>query len=109
MEVWPRGAGLVQMAMNGLADLALDHLLVFMFSEGNIETGFASSRMQSFPEALKGLSSAEREALSASAARVLARFDMPPDEHGYKPEINAAEREFLEALASGELYEQWCR
>jgi hypothetical protein len=96
--------------MNGLADMALQHLLVCMFAgEGIIDSRIASRYMEGFPEDLKGLTPDERAALSASAQRALARMNCPPDEHGYKAPINHDETAFLEVLASGELYEQWCQ
>lgn len=98
--------------MNGLADIVLDYLCTMMFPpEGDIDSGYASRVMQSFPELLTGLSTEERVALSAAAGRALANLQRPPDEHGYSPAGTVSEDQiaFLETLASGELYEQWCQ
>jgi hypothetical protein len=96
--------------MNGLADIVLDYLLVWMFhGESNIDPDFACKQMEVYPELIKGLTKEERVALSASARRRLAEIAAPPDEYGYKPRTDKNVIEFLEVPASGDLYEQWCK
>ena len=96
--------------MNGLADIAVQYLCTFMFSdEANIDPDFASKEMQSFPKFIAALSDDERAALSAAARRALDYMLRPPDDYDYTTASRVSEEEkaFLESLASGELYEQW--
>lgn len=103
--------------MNGLADIAINYFCAFLFpgDPSNIDSDFAGIHIQSFPEFTAGLSPEERVALSAAAKRALDFMLQPPDEYGYTPgslvsdEESDEEKEFLQLLASGELYDQWCK
>jgi len=96
--------------MSGLADIVLEYLCTLMFySEGNIDADFASRELEVLPELFRDLSPEERAALSQAAQRALDKNRQSPDEYGYKPRIPDQETEFLEALASGELYSEWCK
>jgi hypothetical protein len=94
--------------MNGLADMALLYLTVCMFAgEGNIDSDFADMHMQGFTELLQALSANERSALSDAARRTVVFMNQPPDQYGYKPVVNESEKNFLESLASGEIFKHW--
>jgi len=96
--------------MSGLADIVLDYLCTLMFySEGNIDAEFASRELELLPELFRDLSPEERGALSQAAQRALDKHRQPPDEYGYKPQISDHETDFLEALARGDLYAEWCK
>ena len=83
-----------------------------MFSpDGNIDPDFACRQMESFPDLIAHLSDEERTALSAAAQRALDFLLAPPDEYGYTraSHVSTEQKSFLESLASGELYKDWCR
>ena len=97
--------------MDGLADIAVQYFCTILFADSNnINPDFSSKEFQSFPEFVTALSDDERTALSAAAQRSLDFMLRPPDEHGYTPAATVRDdiKTFLEMLASGEIYEQWC-
>ena len=86
-----------------LADLAVHYLCTMMFAgEGEIDPGFASREMESFPDWLREMSSGERAAVSAAAGRALDRLRTQSGGG-----ISEDQLAFLEVLANGELYTQW--
>ena len=97
--------------MKGLAEIVLDHLCIFMFDEENIDSNFASRHIEIFPDYLTHLSEEERKALSTAAEALLNRLMAEPDEYGYSARklVTEEEKSFLEVLANGELYKQWCQ
>lgn len=92
--------------MKGLADIALWHFRLFMFSDDeSIDPDFAVREMESFPAMMQALTPGERAALSAAAQRELDLMAQPPDQYGYKPVVNKNEKAFLEAMVSGEAFQ----
>lgn len=55
------------------------------------------------------LSQEEKGALSDVAREIQEKLLAEPDEHGYTPRslTTDEQKEFMEALATGELFEQW--
>jgi hypothetical protein len=94
--------------MKGLADIALAYFCTILFSgDENIDSDFAAREMEQFPELIRDLTAAERTALADAAKRTLDAVDQPPDQYGYKPRVSQEYRDFLDSLASGEIFTAW--
>jgi len=95
--------------MNGLAKAALDYFIAFIFPAEGIDADYAEQVWQSFPEYVVAMDDAQRDALSTAARNRIAYLKRGPDEHGYDAGLDAPAGllDFLELVASGEIYEQW--
>lgn len=96
--------------MTTLAELAFEYLWLVLFAgEDVIDLDYSVKCQESLSNYFAALTPNERAALSEVAASVQARLLAEPDEHGYTPRklVTEEQRQFLAALASGELFEQW--
>lgn len=96
--------------MKTLAELAFEYLWLIMFADEDvIDLDYSVKCQESLSTCFAALTPDERTALCEVAKSVQARLLAEPDEHGYTPRklVTEEQREFLAALASGELFEQW--
>jgi hypothetical protein len=96
--------------MKTLAELAFEYLWLIMFADEDvIDLDYSVKCQESLPSYFSALTLQEREALSAVAGLTQARLLAEPDKDGYTPRslVTEAQKEFLSALASGELFDQW--
>jgi hypothetical protein len=96
--------------MKVLAELAFDYLWLLLFEgEEVIDLDYSVKHQESLPEYFSSMSQEERLALSQVAREAQARLLAEPDEHGYTPRslITNEQKEFMNALATGELFDQW--
>ncbi len=83
--------------MNVLAEQTLEFICALMFAEeGIIDRDYWSGYVESIPEIFLQMTQGEREVLSNAARLRLKRVD------------NEEELAFCEAVASGDIYSQWC-
>lgn len=96
--------------MKVLAEIVFDHIWLLLFEgEEIIDLDYSVKMQESLPEYFSAMSQEERGALSDVAREIQAKLLAEPDEHGYTPRslITDEQKEFMEALATGELFEQW--
>jgi hypothetical protein len=96
--------------MRTLAELTFEYLWLLMFAgEDTIDLDYSVKCQESLPEYFAAFTAEEKAALAAVAANVQSRLLAEPDQHGYTPRkiVTDEEKQFLSALASGELFEQW--
>jgi hypothetical protein len=96
--------------MKTLAELSLEYLWLVLFAEDDIiDLDYSVECQESFSNYFAALTTQEREALSEVAVNVQARLLAEPDKDGYTPrkQVTEEQRQFLAALASGTLFEQW--
>jgi hypothetical protein len=96
--------------MKTLAELSFEYLWLLLFAgEEVIDLDYSVKCQESLPNYFAALTPQERAALSEVATSVQARLLSEPDAHGYTPRklVTEEQRQFLKALASGELFEQW--
>ena len=92
--------------MKTLAHVALDHLLLLLFGvQDQIDPDYQSSAVAEIPAILLALTREEREALSQAASERLSRVRaMFPDAIRQGDSMDATEGDFLDSLASGEVF-----
>jgi len=96
--------------MKTLAELTFDYLWLLLFEgEEIIDLDYSVRIQESLPEYFSSMTQPEKDALSEVAKEAQARLLAEPDEHGYTPRklITDDQKVFMEALSSGELFEQW--
>jgi hypothetical protein len=96
--------------MKALAELTFEYLWLLMFEgEDVIDLDYSVKMQESLPEYFASMTEEEKQALSAVAKEAQARLLADPDEHGYTPRalVTDEQKAFMEALSSGELFEQW--
>ena len=74
-----------------------------------IDLDYSVKCQENLSEYFSAMTPGEKEALSTVAREAQARLLAEPDEHGYTPRklVTEEQRAFLEALASGDIVEQW--
>ncbi len=74
-----------------------------------MDLDYSVKMQESLPEYFEAMSDEERAALSQVAMETKFRLLAEPDEHGYTPRklVTEEQKVFLDALSSGELFEQW--
>ncbi|WP_206074315.1 hypothetical protein [Marinobacter fuscus] len=93
-----------------LAELSFEYLWLVLFAgEDVIDLDYSVKCQENLSEYFSAMTPGEKEALSAVARETQARLLAEPDEHGYTPRklVTEEQRAFLEALASGDIFEQW--
>jgi len=96
--------------MNTLAELTFEYIWLLMFEgEDVIDLDYSVRMQESLPDYFSAMSNKEKIALSTVAKEAQARLLSEPDEHGYTPRslVTEDQKAFMEALSSGELFEQW--
>ncbi|WP_323774889.1 hypothetical protein [Alcanivorax sp.] len=96
--------------MKALAEIVFDHLWLLLFEgEEIIDLDYSVKMQESLPEYFSAMSQEEKDALSDVARDIQAKLLAEPDEQGYTPRslITDEQKEFMEALATGELFEEW--
>ena len=96
--------------MKTLAELSFEYVWLLLFGDEDvIELDYSVKMQESLPEYFSNMTEAEKKALSEVAKETQARLLAEPDEHGYTPRalVTDEQKLFLEALSTGELYEQW--
>ncbi|MDV2080914.1 hypothetical protein [Marinobacter xestospongiae] len=93
-----------------LAELSFEYLWLVIFAgEDVIDPDYSVKCQESLSEYFSAMTPAEKEALSTVALEAQARLLAEPDKHGYTPRklVTEEQRAFLEALASGDIFDQW--
>ena len=96
--------------MNTLAELSFEYIWLLLFGDEDvIELDYSVKMQESLPEYFSNMTEEEKKALSEVAKETKARLLAEPDEHGYTPRALVTEEQkvFLEALSTGEFYDQW--
>lgn len=96
--------------MKTLAELTFDYLWLLMFEgEEVIDLDYAVKIQESLPEYFASLTDEEKQTLSEVAKEAQSRLLAEPDKDGYTPRklITDDQKVFMEALSTGELFEQW--
>ena len=96
--------------MKVLAKLVFDHLWLLLFEgEEIIDLDYSVKLQESLPEYFSAMSKEEKDALSHIAHEAQEKLLAEPNEHGYTSRslITDDQKEFMEALATGGLFEQW--
>lgn len=96
--------------MNTLAELAFEYIWLLLFTdEREVDPDYAVKMQETLPDYFASMSVQEKAALSLVAKNTKDRLLAEPDEHGYTPRAIVTEEQkvFLDALESGELFEQW--
>ena len=96
--------------MKTLAEISFEYIWLLLFSDEDImDLDYAASLQQSLPEYFASMNSEEKSALSLVAKETKSRLLAAPDKDGYTARTLVTDDQilFLDALSSGELYEQW--
>lgn len=96
--------------MKTLAELSFEYIWLLLFGDEDIiDLDYSVKMQESLPEYFSAMSEEEKRNLSEVARETQARLLAEPDEHGYTPRslVTEDQKVFMEALASGELFEQW--
>jgi len=96
--------------MKTLAEITFEYLWLLMFADEDIiDLDYSVNCQESLPEYFAAFTAEEKSALAEVAARVQASLLAEPGQHGYTPRklVTDEQKQFLAALVSGELYEQW--
>lgn len=96
--------------MKALAELSFEYLWLLMFEgEDVIDLDYSVKMQENLSVYFASMTEEEKKALSAVAKEAQARHLAEPDEHGYTPRalVTDDQKTFMEALSSGELFEQW--
>ncbi|WP_345866782.1 hypothetical protein [Shewanella algae] len=96
--------------MKTLAELSFEYMWLLMFEgEEVIDLDYSVKIQESLPDYFAAMTDEEKRALSEVAKEVQSRLLAEPDEHGYTPRalVTDEQKAFMEALSSGELFEQW--
>ena len=96
--------------MKTLAEISFEYIWLLLFGdEETIDLDYSVRMQESLPEYFNSMTQEERQALSLVAKEAQARLLAEPDDHGYTTRalVTDEQKIFMEALSSGELYEQW--
>ena len=96
--------------MKTLAELAFEYIWLLLFGDEDvIDLRYSTKMQQSLSDYFSSMNDEEKKALSKVAEETRSRLLAEPDEHGYTPRklVSDEEKAFLDALASGELFEHW--
>jgi hypothetical protein len=96
--------------MHTLAELSFEYIWLLLFAdEDAIDLDCSVKLQESLPDYFGAMTIEEKKALSKVAEETKSRLLAEPDEHGYTPRalITKEQKIFLEALSSGELFNQW--
>jgi len=96
--------------MQTLAELSFEYLWLLLFADEDvIDLDYSVKLQESLPDYFSVMTDEEKNALSKVAEETKSRLLAEPDEHGYTPRTLVTEEQkiFLDALSSGEFFEQW--
>ncbi|MCG8518079.1 MAG: hypothetical protein MI794_08815 [Pseudomonadales bacterium] len=96
--------------MRTLAEITFEYLWLLIFEgEEVIDLDYSVKIQESLPDYFASMTNEEKEALAKVAREAQARLLAEPDEYGYTPRklITDEQKAFMEALSSGDLFEQW--
>ena len=96
--------------MKILAEISFEYIWLLLFDgEDIIDLDYSVKMQESLPDYFAAMSVEEKVALSQVAAKTKSKLLADPDEHGYSPRKLVTDEQitFLDALSSGEIFEQW--
>jgi len=95
--------------MQILAELSFEYIWLLLFADEDvIDLDYSVKLQESLPDYFSAMTDEEKNTLSKVAEETKSRLLAEPDEHGYTPRVLITEEQkiFLDALSSGELFEQ---